>query len=159
MEENWQRLAPQAPFQYTFLDDNLDRFYNEEVRFGKIIGWGGGLSIFLSCLGLFGLATLAAANRTKEVGIRKVLGASYTQLVGLLSRDFLGLVLIALVVAAPFAWYIMQVWLESFAFRISINWWHIALAGVAALLITFFTVALQSIRAVLSNPVETLRYE
>lgn len=159
VEDTWADLTPEVPFQYRFLDDSLDQFYRAEVRFGRIISWAGGLSIFLSCLGLFGLATLAAANRTKEVGIRKVLGASYASLVGLLSKDYLKLVGVAIAVAVPITLYLMQSWLSNFAFRISLSWWHVVLAGGTLIAVTFLTVAVQSIRAALADPVKSLRYE
>ena len=159
LEAVWARVAPDLPFEYSFLDESIDRFYRAESRLGSIIGWAGGISIFLACLGLFGLATLSAANRTKEIGIRKVLGASYLNLMNLLSRDFVRLVGIAVVLAAPLAWYLMQGWLEDFAYRIDVSIWHAALAGGGALLITIATVSMQSLRAALSDPVDAIRYE
>ena len=159
LQSVWMRIAPGLPFEYSFLDDSFDRFYRAESRLGNIIGWAGSISIFLACLGLFGLATLSAANRTKEIGIRKVLGASYGSLIRLMSGDFVRLVGIAIVVAAPISWYLMQDWLEGFAYRIDLTLWYVVLAGGAALFITLATVSIQSLRAALADPVEALRYE
>lgn len=159
VEKVWSAIVPSLPFSYSFLDEDVNRFYQSEERWGTIVAWAGGIAIFLACLGLLGLAALAAINRTKEVGIRKVLGASLAGIVGLLSRDFLRLVLIALVLAVPLAWYFMQRWLENFAYRIDIQWWVFALVGVAALGIACLTVGFQGIRAALANPVESLRSE
>jgi putative ABC transport system permease protein len=123
------------------------------------VGWAGGISIFLARLGLLGLAALAAVNRTKEVGIRKVLGASVTGIVGLLSKDFLKLVVIALLIASPLAWYFMHRWLEGFAYRINIGWSVFLIAAIGALLVALVTVGAQAIRAAVANPVNSLRTE
>jgi putative ABC transport system permease protein len=159
LQKSWSAIVPDLPFQYSFLDENLDRFYQSEVRWGKIIGWAGGISVFLACLGLFGLAALAVINRTKEIGIRKVLGAPLYAIMGLLAKDFLKLVIIALVIAAPISWYFMHQWLQDFAYRISIGWWIFILAGFVSLLIAFVTIGFQAIRAGLMNPVKSLRSE
>jgi putative ABC transport system permease protein len=147
------------PFQYDFLDDRLDHFYKSEVRWSRIIGWAGGISIFLACLGLLGLAALAAVNRTKEIGIRKVLGATIPNIVGLLSKDFLKLVVIAIMVASPLAWYFMSKWLQDFAYRINIGWIVFAIAGLSVAALALITISLQAIRAALANPVKSLRTE
>jgi putative ABC transport system permease protein len=159
MQAAWKKLEPLIPFRYTFLDESLDNFYKAEKRWSRIAGWAGGISIFLACLGLFGLASLAAINRTREIGIRKVLGASLPSLIQLLSKDFLKLVLLALLIAAPVSWYFMQKWLADFAYRITISIWLIAGAGILALLIAFFTVGLRALNAGRANPVESLRTE
>ena len=159
LESSWSELVPGFPFKYSFLDDDLNRFYRAETRFSRIVGWAGGISIFLACLGLLGLAALAAVNRTKEIGIRKVLGASVNGLVIMLSKDFLKLVILALVIASPIAWYFMNNWLDNFAYRVDIEWWVFALAGGAAVLIAFLTVSLQGLKAALVNPVKSLRNE
>ncbi len=159
MEDAWSTVAGDYPFTYSFLDEDLGRFYRSEERFSQIIGWAGGISILLACLGLLGLSALAAANRTKEIGIRKVLGASITGIVGLLSKDFLKLVVIALLIASPLAYYLMTNWLQDFAYRIDIEWWVFALAGLAAVAVAFVTISFQSIRAALANPVKALRSE
>jgi len=159
MQKAWTSVVPDLPFKYSFLDENLNNFYKSERKWSNIIGWAGGISIFLACLGLFGLAALAAINRTKEIGIRKVLGASLPGIVTLLSRDFLKLIVIAMVIAAPVAWYFMDKWLQDFAYRISIGWWVFIVAGSLALLIAFITLASQAIKAGLANPAKSLRTE
>ncbi|HEY6503048.1 MAG TPA: ABC transporter permease [Chitinophagaceae bacterium] len=159
MQKAWSSIVTDLPFKYSFLDENLDNFYKAEIKWSNIIGWAGGISVFLACLGLFGLAALAAVNRTKEIGIRKVLGASLPGIVGLLSKDFLKLVAIALIIAAPLAWYFMNKWLQDFAYRISIGWWIFIVAGSLALVIAFITIAFQAIKAGIANPVKALRSE
>lgn len=159
MQKEWAAISPDLPFKYEFLDESLNRFYKEEARWSNIAGWAGGISIFLACLGLFGLAALSAVNRTKEIGIRKVLGASVTAIVSLLSKDFLKLVFIALVIAVPLAWYFMNNWLRDFAYRINIGWYVFALTGIMALLIALITVSFQAIKAAVANPVKNLRTE
>jgi putative ABC transport system permease protein len=155
----WKSVVPDLPFKYSFLDEDLDRFYKAESRWSNIVGWAGGISIFLACLGLLGLASLAAVNRIKEIGIRKVLGASVANIIQLLSKDFLKLVLIAFVIASPLAWYFMHKWLQDFAYRISIGWWVFAITGFVALLIALLTISLQSFKVAVSNPVKSLRTE
>lgn len=159
LKSNWSALEPVIPFKYSFLDENLDKFYKAEARLAAISSWAGGISIFLACLGLLGLAALAVANRTREIGIRKVLGAGVAGIVGLLAKDFLKLVLIAILIASPIAWYFMDKWLADFAYRIQLQWWMFAGAGAAAVLIAFLTVGFQSMRAALANPVKSLRSE
>lgn len=159
LNKSWSSLVTDLPFKYDFLDESLNNFYKSELRWSRIIGWAGGISIFLACLGLFGLAALAAVNRTKEIGIRKVLGASITGIVQLLSKDFLKLVLIALIIAAPLSWYFMYKWLQDFAYRINISWVIFALAGMLGLGIALMTVGLQAIKAGVANPVKSLRTE
>jgi putative ABC transport system permease protein len=155
----YKNYLPGKPFNYRFLDDEFDRQYNTERRIGNILGAFAGFAIFIACLGLFGLAAFMAEQRTKEIGIRKVLGASIGSVVGLLSRDFLRLVLIAIVLASPVAYYFMQQWLADFAYRIDLQWWIFAGAGAAAVAIAFVTVSFQSIRAALANPIKSLRSE
>jgi putative ABC transport system permease protein len=159
MQKAWTAIVPDLPMNYTFLDESIDNFYKVEQRWTRIIGWAGGISIFLACLGLFGLAALAAVNRTKEIGIRKVLGASLQGIVGLLSKDFLKLVIIALVIAAPVAWYFMHQWLQDFAYRINIGWWVFIVAGSLAVIIAFITIGFQAVKAGMANPVKALRSE
>ena len=159
MQKTWTGVVADLPFKYSFLDENLDNFYKAERKWSNIIGWAGGISVFLACLGLFGLAALAAINRTKEIGIRKVLGASLPGIVTLLSKDFIKLVVIALVIAAPFAWYFMNKWLQDFAYRISIGWWVFIAAGVLAVIVAFVTIGVQAVKAGVANPVKSLRTE
>lgn len=159
LENNWRKMAPGQEFSYTFLDEAFSNMYESEQRIGTIALLFAALAIFVSCLGLLGLASFMAEQRTKEIGIRKVLGANIPGIVWMLSKDFLRLVLIALVVAAPLAYYFMEQWLQDFAYRIDITWWVFALAGGIALVLAFGTVSFQSIRAALTNPVESLRSE
>src|SRR5258708_18976321 len=123
MQTTWKKLAPSYPLKYSFLNDDLDRFYVSESRWGNIVGWAGGISIFLACLGLLGLVALTSANRTKEIGIRKVLGASLINNIKLLLKDFLTMVVIAFVIASPVSWYFMNNWLLTYPYRIDIEWW------------------------------------
>ena len=159
IKKAWTTAVPDLPLKYDFVDESLDRFYKSETRWSSIVGWAGGISIFLACLGLFGLAALAAVNRTKEIGIRKVLGASVPNIVGLLSKDFLKLVTIALLFATPIAWYFMHKWLQDFAYRINISWIVFVATGIFGLTIALFTVGLQAVRAGVRNPVKSLRTE
>jgi putative ABC transport system permease protein len=155
----WEKMAPEVPFTYTFLDDDLDRQYQSEQRWGRIVGYASFFAILVACLGLFGLAALTVAGRTKEIGIRKVLGASITSVATLISKDFSWLVFIGIVLAVPAAYFTMSQWLQDFAYRIELGWWMFALAGGMALLIALFTVSTQAIKAALANPVKALRYE
>jgi putative ABC transport system permease protein len=155
----WQKLNPAYPFAYDFLDQDLSRLYRAEERMSTIFNAFALLAIFISCLGLYGLAAFTAEQRTKEISIRKVLGASVANIMGLLSKDFVKLVLIAIVIATPLAWYGMSQWLEDFAYRIDLEWWLFGVAGLMALLIALLTVSFQSVKAALMNPVKSLRSE
>jgi putative ABC transport system permease protein len=155
----WKGFAPDVPLRTSFLDEDLGRFYKSEMRWGNIIAAAGGISIFLACMGLFGLAALAAINRIKEIGIRRVLGASGFEIVGLLTGDFLQLVVVASLIASPLAWYIMNKWLQHFAYRIDIGGWIFALVALAALAIAWVTIGVQAWRAARINPMENLRTE
>jgi putative ABC transport system permease protein len=159
IEGKWKAMAPEQPFSYSFMDDDFNNLYQAEQRVGKIALSFSVLAIFIACLGLFGLVTYAAEQRTKEIGIRKVLGASVSNIVQLLSKDFIKLVFLAAVLAFPLAWWAMHQWLQDFAYRISIGWWVFAIAGLAAALIALGTVSMQAIRAALANPVKNLRTE
>ncbi|HWK07662.1 MAG TPA: ABC transporter permease [Puia sp.] len=159
MKKEWTDLKADAPFAYSFLDDRFKNTYQSEQKTGLILGIFSGLTIFVACLGLFGLATFTAEQRTKEIGIRKVLGSSVTGIVGLLSKDFLKLVLLAFLIAAPLAWWAMNKWLQDFAYRIQINGWIFLLAALLALFITMVTISFQAIRAAVANPVKSLRSE
>ncbi|WP_373511430.1 FtsX-like permease family protein, partial [Persicitalea sp.] len=154
-----KKHLPDSPFDYNFVDEEYDFKFRSEERTGQLTVAFSGLAIFISCLGLFGLATFTAEQRTKEIGVRKVLGASVTSIVALLSKDFLKLVAISIVIASPIAWYAMHFWLQDFAYKIDIGWWVFALAGVLAVGIALLTVSFQSMRAALVNPVESLRSE
>lgn len=147
------------PFEYQFLDESFNNLYRSEQQTGLLFNVFAGIAILISCLGLFGLATFTAQVRTREIGVRKVLGASVTSIIELLASDFMKLVLIAIVIAVPIAWYTMSRWLQDFAYRIDVQWWVFVLAGVLALGIALLTVSFQSIKAALMNPVKSLRSE
>ena len=155
----WKSIAPKQEFSGSFLDENTDRWYRREARLSRLFTTAAGIAIFLSCMGLFAVAVMRTEQRTKEIGVRKVLGASVTSIVALLSQDFLKLVLIAIVIASPIAWYAMNRWLQDFAYKITIEWWVFALAGLLAVGIALLTVSFQSIKAALMNPVKSLRSE
>lgn len=159
IEKSWHKLNPGEPFEYSFLDDDFQKNYLAENRLSSIVSYFTLIAIIICCLGLFGLATFSAEQRIKEIGVRKVLGASVTGIVALLSKDFLKLVLIAIVIASPIAWYIMHKWLQDFAYRINIEWWIFLLAGIIATVIAFLTISYQAIKTANSNPVKSLRTE
>lgn len=159
VKSTWQKFLPNLPFDYRFIDEDYGKLYEAEQRQGRVFIGFAILAIFIACLGLFGLAAFVAQQRVKEIGVRKVLGASTTGIVGLLSKDFLKLVFIALLLASPLAWYFMHKWLDNFAYRINISWWIFAAAGVLAIVIAFLTISAQSLKAALANPVESLRSE
>ena len=159
LQKSWQTIQSEKPFAFSFLDEDIENQYLEEARWNKVINWATMVSIVIAFLGLFGLVALSLAQRTKEIGIRKVLGASLGNLVQLFSWDFVQLLVLALVLASPIAWYFMQDWLSDFAYRISIQWWVFLLAGIAAGVLTLLIISVQSIRAGLANPVEALRSE
>ena len=159
VQQVWSAFVPDRPLNYAFLDDELDKAYRAELRLGNLFGGFAVLAVVIACLGLYGLAAFTAEQRTKEIGIRKVLGASVGHLVALLSADFLKLVGIAFILAAPVAWFVMNRWLENFAYHIDLTVWVFLLAGLAALLIALVTVSHQGIRAAVADPVKSLRYE
>jgi putative ABC transport system permease protein len=159
LEAIYQKNLPDSAFEYTFLDQFLNTLYRSEQRTATIVLIFAGLAIFIACLGLFGLAAFTAEQRTKEIGVRKVLGASVASIVTLLSKDFLKLVFIALVIASPLAWWAMNRWLQDFAYKITIDWWVFAGAGLLAVSIALLTVSFQSVKAALKNPVKSLRSE
>jgi putative ABC transport system permease protein len=159
LERSWKKLNPKYPFDYRFADEEFNRQYHSETLVSELANVFAFLAIFISCLGLFGLATFTAEQRTKEIGVRKVLGASVAGIVTLLSRDFLKPVVIAIVLATPLAWYAMSQWLLGFAYKIDMEWWVFALAGMLAVVIAILTVSFQSIKAALMNPVKSLRSE
>ncbi|GGA87230.1 ABC transporter permease [Puia dinghuensis] len=158
-QQKWTALKAGGPFSYSFLDQRFEDTYTLEQHIGRILGIFAGLTIFVACLGLLGLATFTAEQRTKEIGIRKVLGANTASIVALLSKDFLRLVVLAFFIAAPIAWIVMNRWLRDFAYRITIGWWVFVLAAGLAMLITVLTISLRAIRAARANPIESLRTE
>ena len=159
MQNKWKDLSPNQQFSYSFMDQDFDATYRSEQRVGTIFISFSTLAIVIACLGLFGLAAYAAEQRNKEIGIRKVLGASISGIVRMLSMDFIKLVFISIVVATPIAWFAMNKWLQDFAYRINIQWYILAIAGVTAIFIAFVTISFQSIKAALANPVKSLRSE
>lgn len=159
VEKAWKQVYPGAPFNYRFYDETLALLYEKDQQAAMLMNTAMIVTIFISCIGLSGLILFIVKRRAKEISIRKILGASVTNITALLSRDFVILVVIALFIAAPVAWYVMDQWLQSFAYRVDISWWIFALAGIAALCIALATVSVQSIKAALTNPVRALRAE
>jgi ABC-type antimicrobial peptide transport system permease subunit len=159
MESVFKKIYPGAVFQSRFFDESLEQLYMQERQTSQILNIAMGIAIFISCMGLFGLAAFNANQRTREIGIRKVLGAGVPQLVSLLSREFVLLVGISTVIAAPVAGWGVHAWLRNFAYRTSMPWWIFVLAGIAATMIALLTVSLQTIRAAMANPVKSLRVE
>ncbi|HOY15964.1 MAG TPA: ABC transporter permease [Haliscomenobacter sp.] len=155
----WKQAAPEQAFDYAFLDQNIDQLYRSESRLSSMISLAAGLAIFIACLGLFGIATLTIAQRTKEIGVRKVLGASTLEIVFLLNKNFSILVLAAAFIATPLALYFLQQWLADFAYHVNIKWWVFVVAGLGVMAITLLTVSYQSVRAALVNPVKSLKTE
>jgi putative ABC transport system permease protein len=155
----WDKFSPDYPLAYNFLDENFQKMYKSEEKLSSLLWIFTGLAIFVGCLGLFGLAAFSAEQRVKEIGIRKVLGASVISIIALLSGKFLRPVLLASVIGFPLAWWAMRQWLQDFPYRVSISWWVFVLAGVAAVLIALLTVSFQAMRAAVANPVKSLRTE
>lgn len=159
MRNVWQQQVPDREFDYTFLDQHFAELYQADAQVSEIVGILAGLAIFVACLGLFGLASYSAERRVKEIGVRKVLGASTAGIVALLSKDFVRLILVSLLIAIPAGWWAIHVWLNGFAYRISIDWWVFALSGILAIGVAVLTISTQSIRAALTNPMKSLRSE
>ncbi len=159
IQQKWKSLVPERPFNYRFVDDAFNEQYAAQVNFGNLFMYFAVLAILISCMGLFGLASYSTIQRTREIGIRKVFGASVSGIVNMLSAEFLKLVILASLIAFPLAWFAMNKWLQDFAYRITISWWVFALAGTMALVIAFATVSFQAIKAAIANPVDSLRAE
>jgi putative ABC transport system permease protein len=159
LEKAWAEVYPYAKFEYVFFDETIARLYDTEEKEAEIMKIAMGVAIFISCMGLFGLAAFVAEQRTKEIGIRKVMGATVTDIVTMLSKDFVRLVVLAILIASPIAWYFMHRWLQDFAYRIPISWWIYAIAGACAIGVALLTVSYQAFRAATTNPVESLRTE
>ena len=159
LKSRWKELVPGKPFAYFFLDESYDQQYATEVRFGQLFLGLATVAILLAGLGLVALSTLSAARRTKEVGIRKVLGASVPGVVRLLTKDFLGLVLVAIVISMPMAWWIANEWLQTFAYRVSVSGWLLLGVGLITLSVAAIVVGFQAVRAAVVNPVDSLRAE
>jgi putative ABC transport system permease protein len=159
VRSRWKILAPSQPFSYSFLDEEFNKQYNEELRTGRISVTFSILAILIACLGLFGLVTNAAEQRIKEIGIRKVLGAAFFDIIRLLSKDLIKLVFLSICIASPIAWWAMNTWLQGYAYRIDITWWMFVLVGLLALLIALATVSFQAIKSAIANPIKSLRSE
>jgi putative ABC transport system permease protein len=159
IERNWNRLIPTRPFEYSFLDEDFNKKYSAEVGFGRLFFYFAALAIFISCLGVLGLASYSTIQRRKEIGVRKVLGASAVSIVQLLSKDFLRLVGLALLIASPIGWWMMNRWLSDFAYRAPISWWVFGVTAGLSLVIVFVTIGVQAVRAALENPTQALRSE
>jgi putative ABC transport system permease protein len=155
----WSKFYPSQPLQYDWVSDALQNQYKAEKKIEQLFFFFSYLTVFLACLGLFGLISFTTELRRKEIGIRKVLGASAAVITSLISRDFLKLVIIAIVIASPIAYFIMNKWLEDYAYRINISWWMLTTAGVIGLLIALITISFQAIKAAIANPVKSLRTE
>ena len=159
VKDQWKSLNAEEPFVYSFLDERFRQTYEKEQKMSFILTIFACLTIMVGCLGLFGLAAFTAEQRTKEIGIRKVLGASVSGVVAMLTKDFLKLVGIAFVIACPLSWYIMNKWLQDFAYRINVEWWVFVVAALVAIIITLLSVSLKAIKAAIANPVKSLRSE
>ena len=159
MEKAWKNLLPGQPLAYSFVDEEFEMIYRDDRKTATLIWIFAAIAVLISCLGLFGLAAFTAEQRTKEVGIRKVLGASISSIIGLLSRDFILLVVLAFLVACPLAWWGMNKWLQDFAYHVQLDWWIFVLAGLVALLVALVTVSFQARKAAVANPVHSLRSE
>lgn len=159
VKDRWRTMAPSQPFSYSFLDQEFGKQYDAEQRTGTIALVFSALAILIACLGLFGLVTYAAEKRGKEIGIRKVLGAAVPDIIGLLSKDFIKLIAVSVCIASPVAWWVMDQWLQDFAYRIAVSWWVFAATGLAVLLIAFLVSVFQTIKAAIANPVKSLRTE
>jgi putative ABC transport system permease protein len=159
IKTTWDKIVTTRPFQYSFLDETYAQQYKSEMNFKTIFFYITFIAIFIACLGLFGLSSFIMEQKTKEIGIRKVLGASVPGIVGMLSKDFVKLVIVAALIAFPVAWWAMRKWLQDFVYRIQISWWVFIAAGITALLIALITISFQSIKAAVANPVKSLRTE
>jgi putative ABC transport system permease protein len=159
LENTWKRLVPNVPIQHSFVDEKIASQYGNEQKMQGLFYAFSGISLFIACLGLFGLSMFVVKRKVKEIGVRKVLGATVSGIVSLLSKDFISLVFIAFIIATPLSWYFMNEWLENFAYRINISGWVFVLAGLSAILIALITVSFQAIKAAIANPVKSLRTE
>lgn len=159
MGRAFKEIYPEEDFNYSFLDEDIAKFYKKERDISRLLNWSSGLAVFISCLGLLGLVIFTTTQRVKEIGVRKVLGASVSQIVSLLSKDFLQLVMLAFIIAAPLAWWAMNKWLEDFAYRTTISWWVFVVCGVSMMVIAVLTLGIQTVRSATANPVKSLRTE
>ena len=155
----WEKTFPDFVYEYRFLDDKIERFYKQESQLAQLYKVFAAIAIFLSCLGLYGLASFMAVQRIKEVGIRKVLGATASNIIYLFSKEFVLLISIAFLFATPLAWYFMNEWLQDYVYRIHISWWLFAASGLLAIFVALATISFQAIKAAVANPVKSLRTE
>ncbi|MFI4938708.1 MAG: ABC transporter permease, partial [Candidatus Berkiellales bacterium] len=159
IKDDFSKTYPQENFDYAFFDESIAKAYGDQQNISSLLKWATGLTVFISCLGLLGLVIYTTNKRVKEIGVRKVLGASVTQIVSILSKDFIKLVAIAFLVAMPLAWWALHKWLDDFAFKTEISWWVFALSGLGMIVIALITLSVQTIRAAMANPVKSLRSE
>ncbi|MBD3291138.1 FtsX-like permease family protein, partial [candidate division KSB1 bacterium] len=159
LEDVWSEVLPERSFNYNFLSNTYDQLYQSEEKIGQMVTIFSVLAILISCLGLFGLASFTVQRKTKEIGVRKVLGATVSGILFSLSRQYAKLVLIASLISFPLSWYLLEKWLQNYAYRIEIGWWNYILAGSIALIVALFAVSFQAIKAAVANPVDSLRYE
>ena len=159
LQQKWKALVPHRPFDYHFLDEDYNALYKADMQLGKVLSIFTAIAVALACIGLFGLSAYSVQQRAKEIGIRKVLGASVSGIVMLLSKEFMLLVAVSLLVAFPLAWWAKSKWLQDFAYRTDVSWWIFAVAGVVAVVIAFLTVSIRSIATAIDNPVKSLRSE
>ena len=159
VKQIWEQTFPDFVYEYKFLDDKIASFYKQESQLAQLYKIFAAIAIFLSCLGLYGLVSFMAVQRVKEVGVRKVLGASVSSVVYLFSKEFIILVAIGFVIASPIAWYFMDKWLQDYVYRINISWWIFLAGGISAIVIALVTVSFQAVKAALANPVKSLRTE
>ncbi len=155
----WKELLPDTPFMYFFTDDAVAAQYKNDERFGKLAAWFAAVAVLVSCLGLLGLSAFSAAQRTREIGIRKILGAPVSRIIGLLTKDFMILVVIAFGIGAPLAWFGVNQWLEGFAYRVDVSWWVFLLTGFSMVVVAFLTISFNAARAAVVNPVDSLKTE
>ena len=155
----WEQAFPNSIYEYRFLDEKIESFYKQESQLSSLYKIFAVIAIFLSCLGLYGLASFMAVQRIREVGIRKVLGASVSSVVYLFSKEFIVLITIAFIIASPVAWYFMDKWLQDYVYRINISWWIFIVGGISSIIIALITVSFQAIKAALANPVKSLKTE
>ena len=159
IEPIFKKFNPDQPFEYKFVDEEYAKKFGDEERVGRLAGFFASLAVVISCLGLFGLTSFVAEQRKKEIGVRKVLGASVFSVWNLLSRDFVMLVIISFLIAVPLSFYFMHSWLQNYNYRVNMSWWIFAAAGAGALFVTFVTVSFQAIKAAVASPVKSLRTE
>ena len=158
-EQEWKEVFPGNPFAYFFLDEHYNKQYQADQQFGNVFGIFSGLAIFIACLGLFGLSSLNAIQRTKEIGIRKVLGASLIGLLKLITKDYVALISVAIILSVPLSAWVMNRWLQDFATRIPLSWWIFAIPSLTVVLIALITVGVHTLKAAMADPVKSLRYE